>query len=31
VLLNWPFGEDGGAYRFNKEGDALYVSSTVDR
>ncbi|KAI8468869.1 MAG: acylamino-acid-releasing enzyme [Monoraphidium minutum] len=30
-LLEWPFGEKGGVYRFNKEGDALYVASSLGR
>ncbi|WIA34269.1 hypothetical protein OEZ86_012612 [Tetradesmus obliquus] len=30
-LLEWPFGEDGGVFRFNKAGDALYVVSSIGR
>lgn len=31
VLLNWPFGEDNGVYRFNREGTALYGTSLDNR
>jgi tRNA A37 N6-isopentenylltransferase MiaA len=31
VLLNWPFGEDNGVYRFNREGNALYGTSMDNR
>eukprot|EP00879_Flechtneria_rotunda_P019070 GHRR01020022.1.p1 GENE.GHRR01020022.1~~GHRR01020022.1.p1 ORF type:complete len:675 (+),score=189.80 GHRR01020022.1:864-2888(+) len=30
-LVRWPFGEEGGAFRFNKAGDALYLSSSIGR
>lgn len=31
VLIKWPFGEEGGVFRFNKAGDALYIASSLDR
>jgi hypothetical protein len=30
-LLEWPFGEDGGVFRFNKAGDALYIVTSIGR
>jgi hypothetical protein len=29
--IAWPFGEEGGVYKFNKAGDALYVVSSLGR
>ena len=31
VLIRWPFGEEGGVFRFNKAGDGLYAISSEGR
>lgn len=30
-LLTWPFGEEGGVFRFNKAGDGLYIITSTGR
>jgi hypothetical protein len=30
-LLQWPFGEEGGVFRFSKAGDALYIVTSLGR
>jgi hypothetical protein len=30
-IITWPFGEEGGVFRFNKAGDGLYVLSSLGR
>lgn len=30
-LITWPFGEDGGVFRLNKAGNALYLVSSLGR
>ena len=30
-LLTWPFGDEGGVFKFNKDGDALYIITSVGR
>lgn len=30
-LLTWPFGEEGGVFSFNREGDAAYIISSIGR
>lgn len=30
-LLEWPFGENDGVYRFNKEGNAVYLITSRGR
>eukprot|EP00878_Enallax_costatus_P026303 GHUV01028216.1.p1 GENE.GHUV01028216.1~~GHUV01028216.1.p1 ORF type:complete len:193 (-),score=23.04 GHUV01028216.1:790-1368(-) len=30
-LITWPFGEDGGVFRMNKAGDAVYLVSSLGR
>jgi hypothetical protein len=30
-LLEWPFGEEGGVFRLNKAGDALYLVTSLGR
>lgn len=29
--IMWPFGEEGGVFKFNKAGDGLYVISSLGR
>lgn len=31
TLVNWPFGEDSGVFRFNRKGDGLYVVDSTGR
>lgn len=31
LLLTWPFGEEGGIFRFNKEGTGLYGLTSIGR
>jgi hypothetical protein len=30
-LIAWPFGEEGGVFKFSPAGDALYVISSIGR
>jgi hypothetical protein len=30
-LITWPFGEEGGVFKFTPAGDALYVISSIGR
>mgnify|MGYP001810709724 CR=1 FL=1 len=30
-LITWLFGEEGGVFKFNRAGDALYVISSLGR
>jgi hypothetical protein len=30
-LITWPFGEEGGVFKFNRAGDALYAVSSLGR
>jgi hypothetical protein len=30
-LITWPFGEKGGVFRFNKQGNGLYIVTSIDR
>lgn len=30
-LITWPFGDEGGTFKFNKAGDGLYIVSSIGR